>query len=326
MDDLDPGGSVLPDHRDNFKKIKKITQPVASALYELGLNRYADLARLTSAQLADMLQVKKVRFVSAELIEREDWVGQARDLASQAAQTEELTLSNPDLEAEPVQEDQDVPAASTQSDPPTRASAADWHELGDFFVSFGETSGPGGEKVYKTKVNHSQSGQDMKWDGIVSEALVEWMLDHCSPPLTAHSGASVEELPQPGSEAEEPLEVTDVWVAPVDPADLPPRQAAQRMIRVEANINLAEEELREGLLAWPASFAVSIYLVNTQTGEAVFIDTPAVEAFPDALPYAFQQDFIVPPPGRYQLYLLARLTPPGSGVALRSGPIVRVEG
>lgn len=316
----------LEPDRDDFLRIKRITRPVARALYEQEIDRFSDLANLTPGILADLLRMKKVRFVSAQLIERQDWIGQARVLAKQQEQV---------AAPETIAAQDDPPGDNQAQDSQKKPARESWKELAHFDVSFGNRILADGKSCLKTIV-FSQADQGREWDGIANgEELIQWMLDHANLPAAESpgpatgapaSGKRPEKLPQiePQEEVEQQIEesglltLSNLWISQVDHID-PPR----RMIRVEADIDVLPEAAF--LLAAPTSFMISIFLVNTQTNRSIFIETPSVTVSQYDLPYAFQHDFTVPPPGRYQLFVMVGL-PSARAPILQQGPVVRVEG
>jgi len=316
-------GVLLPGNYDDFRKIKKISAPIARALYELGITRYADLARLTPTELAAMLLAKKVNFISVQRIEREDWPGQASVLASQADEStnpDESSLQTSSGAALSKTPEVDPQVAASRKGAPAESIHSDWRELADFFVSYGERIGPEGQAVLKTKVHYLQADRDKEWDGIATGELIAWMLGQSDLPHSVRPETALVEQPVQESEEVDALVVSNIWVSAINPSS----QAEQRRVRIEAQVSLASEVY--GVLPVPVSFTVSVYLVNTERGNSVFIENSPVETTANNLPHLFQQDVVVPPPGRYQLYLLARLIAPGSKIVLQPGPVVRVEG
>jgi hypothetical protein len=386
MAEQKPGGEMLPKHHDDFKQIKGIGQAIAQAMHQLGLHRFADLASLTPEKLYALLHAQSVGAVSIARIEREDWLGQARELAKSqvgesASQRNEIskeagsadTPETASAAPSPAMQE-NLPAfmqdASLQANDPiqphvkhirnrpnagsgvyTRRGASEgidpegaggpqgggWRELGDFFVSFGESISEGGQARLKTKVDYSQFDRHMEWDGIAMDALVRWMREqanlpgdepeqpgpgpqegttHIDPPIFASETDPDENLT---------LAVSNVWVSQVSPEDLPRGRTGQRWIRVQATVEFSVADMA-AMLEWPESFTINILLVNTSTNASLFIELPAVPFTPDLWAYPFQHDFPVPPPGRYQLYLLTRLPSARHALAYTEGPLVRVEG
>lgn len=342
MGELNSNKGVLPENQDDFKQIKKIGQSTDRSLHELGLHTFEDLAALTPEYLFNLLQAHKAGAVNLARIQREDWLGQARALAQAKAQKKPAEESTAKAAAADAAADlnppAEIPGSRTASSADGRDSlpaGSDWLEMADFFVSFGESISAGGKTQVKTRVVYSQLDRHMEWDGIAMDALAQWMSEqgHLPEANAAQAKAQAAEPAEPAQTPTAPAEphenirlaVSNVWVSQVPPAELPLERARQRWIRVEASVDLLVDDL-SSVLEWPDSFALNILLVNMATNGTLFIELPAMPLVPDEMPYAFRHDFPVPPPGRYQLYLLARLPSAEQVMALQEGPIVRVEG
>lgn len=324
--------------RDDFSKIKKITRPIAQGMYDLGILRYADLAGQNPKKLAARLRARNVAFVSEQRIERENWLGQARELADCSDPLAPSGEGHPLEEALPEVRQPERAALADDSDPCRQPSRPGWQELADFFVSFGEEVAASGEHTLKTRVHFSQADRDMAWNGIVDgEELVRWMISQAGLPPAEAPAAQPAALPEQEkpegkfvlppaieallekhfNEAPTPLAIRNLWVSHTRQAG-----SGQRMVRVEADVDAPPEGVA---LAAPTPFMTGIYLVDTHTGEAnVFYETGAVTLSQYDLPYAFQYDFPVPPPGSYQLYL--KVTSAEHAPTFKQGPLVRVEG
>ncbi len=313
----DPGRALLPENQDDFQQIKGIGPSIAQALHEAEIHRYADLARYTPQQLVDLLRTK-VAFITLQRITRDDWIGQARELAGR-------------------QEREQRESASQVSQAPPPGDS--WKELADFFVSFGESIRLDGEAQVKTRVHYSQTDKSMEWDGIASDELMEWMLKESN--LHALRNAWEQTAaPPPTPVAETGMEVdtrpvvSNLWVTHVDMAGSHPGQAWQRMVRVEADLDFPETagSFRQGTLP---PFAANVILVNLETNASTFFDVPIIpvetetplaeEPHAAETHFKFRHDFPIPPRGRYQLYLVTRLAPPSTVYTLEEGPVIRVE-
>ena len=78
-------GEALPG-ADNFKRISGIGPGVEKRLYNAGIFTYAQLAALSSKDIAAL--VSDLAGLSIERIEKNDWIGQAQALAKD---TEDIT-------------------------------------------------------------------------------------------------------------------------------------------------------------------------------------------------------------------------------------------
>ena len=310
--------------RDDLQQIKGIGQTIAQALESLGIYRYADLADFTPDSLADLLKVK-IPSISPQRIERNDWLGQARALAhsQQKPQT-------------PQDEAKKIPVSSAQPHERNtkRTSKDNWRELGDFFVSFGYVINSKKEERLQTKVHYSQGDKFEWWDGIVTDKLVNWMLNQANlsalidaeaqtemeAPIERFSQAMVEET----TLLELFLDLSNLWVSEVKmPVSvIEPSQAT--MLRAECRLSLSGPAARE-LTEDRGPFTIELYLVDTHTNQSNLVASYAGRLRPNELGYEIQQDFPIPPAGRYQLYLVAKLLPLGTAVTHLQGPIIRAE-
>src|SRR5205085_9362692 len=87
--------------RDDLKKIARIGQAYAKALYQIGIRRFADLAQYTPQELSQALLEQAGVRVKAEKIASEDWIGQARRLAQQAQGARALSEAEADAAKKP---------------------------------------------------------------------------------------------------------------------------------------------------------------------------------------------------------------------------------
>jgi hypothetical protein len=307
----------LADSQDDFRQIKGIGETIDRALHDLGIHRFSDLARYTPDTLANALH-DKVSFISPQRIEKDGWIPQAKTLSGSA---DTQPLPQPDAPGL-----QNWGSTGNSHKPQKKKNPSGWRELADFFVSFGESSDTG-EPRLKTRAHYSQADQLMEWDGIATTELLQWMVTQGSLPLGQTQAAASPPPPQESQPVDEigdnpPLAISNLWVSQVDLAAHAHESAPERRIRVDASIGYAQDE---SLLALPnAAVSIDIFLVNLETNQSIFIENPAFSLTPEPEAHDFQYDFPVPPPGRYQLYLLARYSPHKKKIALQQGPVVRV--
>ena len=284
-----------PEHQDDFEAICGIGASIAEALHQGGVHSFSELAQFTPEKLANLLSTK-VAFVSAQRIENDDWLGQARKLASKGAK---------------------------------RVPETNWREMADFFVSFGELIDSDGNPRLKTKVHHSQGDVTECWDGIATDKLLQWMLAHANISQTPESADSKvdwkAQIPaQVGDLVEEvDLEVSDLWVSQVTvPAPDEPK-TTQNMVRVEGSLNFSGPDAAS-LTYELVPYAIEIYLVNKENNHPNLAATYTSQTEPDKLNYIFQQDFAIPAHGKYRICLKARLLHPFMAEVHAQGPILKV--
>jgi len=322
MDEANQKTDGPPDNRDEFQQIRGIGQAIEQALYKVGIYRYADLADFTPDRLAEMLKAK-ISSISPQRIERDDWPGQARALAfSQEKPQPQNTEKNKSIAEQPEQNIKNAPKEN-------------WRELGDFFVSFGYMVDKEGNERLQTKVHYSQADKSEHWDGLATAELLNWILDQANLSSlmdTEAQGirAAPAEKPYPQLVTEETslldlfLDLSDLWVTEVKVPVSTGEQSHARRMRANCRLSLSGPAATE-LSIDRASFAIKLYLVNIQTNESDLVASYPGQLIPNELTYEIQQDFSIPPIGRYQLYLVAMLLPLDMAVTHLQGPIIRVE-
>jgi len=311
----------LVNNSDDLQKIKGIGKTIAQALNELGINRYAELATYSPSRLIEMLK-DKFPPVTLQRAKIEEWIQQAQALANSEASPSPSSKSEESIARSEDQEEHDW----TEKRPPTARGS--WLEIADFFVSFGFEVDEEGEEHLKTRAHHSQADQLMQWDGVASEDLVNWLLDRANLSVPAPSVAtradSAELGPADREEEPYPISLSNPWVSEVQVPVLEGGQNKMGYLRVQSNMIMSgpasETYMNEGL-----EYAVDVYLVDTETNRSTLAGTYQDRLIPSTTLYTIEKDFPIPPVGRYQLYLIARLSPPASLIAHTQGPIIHVE-
>ncbi len=326
-------------HRDDLQKIKGIAQKTADVLNHLGIYRYSDLAEFTPDRLADQLK-PELPFISALRIENEDWLGQARKLAErhaeatggnplndQAGNSHQVPEETPD-KADP-DENSSLLADDLEEDMP-KVSHKHWREVADFFVSFGFAIDQKGEEHLQTRAHHSQIEKSAHWAGIATQDLIDWMLAQAK--LSSPEKTEVETETPPHSLFDEAagestafIELSDLWVSEVETAKPTGGRQPATALRAESKLDLSGAAAA-GLTEDRLSFIIELFLVDTETNQSTLTASYPGVLTPGQLTYEIEQDFPKPSVvGRYQLYLVAMLLPPGAAVAHLQGPLIRVE-
>lgn len=325
MDELDQNLENLPKPQDDLQKIKGIGRSTAEVLYRLNINHFSQLADFTPENLADLLKAR-LPFISVQRIERDNWIGQARALAQAQSESETFHPETNELSARPEERMEE-----RQKQSAGEAPQVNWRELADFFVSFGYAISEGGEERLQTKAHHSQVGTSTQWEGLATEQLLKWMLTQANLPLPPEPETPVKvplptELPTspPVSAEATILELTGLSVSEVKSPVLVSGQHVPGILRAKSHLSLSDP-MALWLTADQLPFRVELYLVNTQTNQPELVSSYPGQLTPGNLTYEIQQDFATPNPGRYQLYLVAELLPPGEAAAHAQGPIIRVE-
>jgi hypothetical protein len=315
------------DQHDDWQQIKGIGPSIAQALLYLGFNCYGDLADYTPERLADLLK-SELPSISAQRIERDDWLGQAQALA----QSNEANLPA----STGMESDQD------RSAPPQTGGGHDqqWREVADFFVSFGYARDPDGTEHLQTKVHHSQEDIFERWEGVATGQLLRWMLQQAdlgeAVEQPVEAPAVADEIPAgpeagPAANAGEPvaaeaafLELADLWISEVRTPVTMPGFPSPTLLQAEGRLSLSGPAAPT-LIEHKLPFTIEFYLLDPQTDQSRLVTTYSGRLRPGVLSYDIQQHFPVPPAGRYQLYLVARLLPPGAAVTHVQGPVIRVD-
>lgn len=318
MDELTAPSGSTGGRNDDFKKIKGVGDSIAKALVESGICRFRELADLTPLELTGLLK-DRVAFISPQRIQRDDWIGQAKNLADQA-QPAATGMEKPS-ERGSANHPQEVEKADTD------AKRETWKEVADFFVSFGYTIDPEGEERIQTRVHHSQAGHFNQWEGIATKELLGWMLDQAN---LAGEASSEMEAAQPAQQVpSQPeagpasfLELSYPRVSEAEPAGTSQMQATH--LHLESSLTVSGPRADE-LCGNRLPYWVEVHLVDTDTNRSERVASYKAQLSPGEQVYTIQQDFPIPRAGRYQLYLVASLLAKEGSVVYLQGPVVRVK-
>jgi hypothetical protein len=129
----DTSRPVDPPESDNFKLINGIGPAVERRLHGVGIYKYAQLAALSPADIA--ASVTGIAGLTAERITQQDWIGQARKLATSSS--------------------------STGREPDEVMSVEPQHTA-TFSLEFSLNED---NSVRRTRISHIQSGFEETWDG-----------------------------------------------------------------------------------------------------------------------------------------------------------------
>jgi hypothetical protein len=306
------------ENQDDFQRINGIGSIVAKALYDLGICTFRDLANFSPEDLADLLKMKSI---TAHRIRKERWIEQARKFA------DESQMNMPEFSGgSSTTDSQDISPESEATPSPVRpeTGSENLEEVANFFVSFIRMAG---EKELKTKIYHSESGKEELWEGLAMNRLIEWMLDQADilpeqvseEPVQQTKPFEVPVLSEAIQLSINELLVTHVRVPVTEFGGMAPG-----LVRVESRLELTGAQAL-GLTYERVPFAEEIYLFNIETSQTELVAKYQDQMSPDVLTYPIQQDFAIPPSGRYQLYVMVRLLPPMIAVAQLQGPLLRVN-
>jgi predicted flap endonuclease-1-like 5' DNA nuclease len=299
------------DNRHSLQQIKGIGQAIAQALNRLDIHSHADLTGFTSDSLADLLKAE-IPLISPKRIERDDWLGQARALARRQKDSGS---------SQPQTDEPSAPSAERDQKATAKAPHESWRELADFFVSFGFAINEQGEKRLQTKAHYSQADKPKAWDGIVTDELIDWMLNQASLSQPAETAAQTEIVtpPAPVTLYNAQVEISEVRVSEIP---TPQRIGEKKLIaRVRFQISGPEAE---ALTANRLPFRIEVHTVDLKSRASCLVASGQGQLQPQVFEYSGQQAFPMPEPGRYELHSILLLLPPGDMMACYRGPIFNV--
>lgn len=140
---------------DDLELIEGVEPWIAELLRRSGVDDVRALADLSAEALATALLRQAAVELTAERIERENWVGQAGRLGERDE----------------------------------GADGVDARQAGGFSLFFDVVRDERGEKTWQTRIYHEESGQEVVLPGIESGAWAAWILSHALPDVE-HPGAS----------------------------------------------------------------------------------------------------------------------------------------
>jgi len=134
---------------DNFKLIKGVSATVESRLHQAGILTYAQFASLSTEDIITL--VANLSGLTVERIIRQNWTGQARELALRPKSDE------------PVEE----------KTPPVN---------GERYATFvAELSLDANNNIINTRIRHVQSGDEMTWGKWREDQFVKFFTEHANP-------------------------------------------------------------------------------------------------------------------------------------------------
>jgi len=160
---------------DNFKLIKGVSATVESRLHQAGILTYAQFASLSPEDIITL--VGNLSGLSVERIIKQNWTGQARELALRPKSDE------------PVEE----------KTPPVN---------GERYATFvAELALDANNNVINTRVRHVQSGDEMTWGKWREDQFVKFFTEHANLPR-AQAPAQQEASPAASPSATPPIKQT----------------------------------------------------------------------------------------------------------------------
>jgi predicted flap endonuclease-1-like 5' DNA nuclease len=151
---LSHSGANVPPDADDFKRIRGIGPSIAQRLYAAGILTFDQLAVRSPTALAEL--VSDIAGMSADLIAKKDWIGQAHALATEQPSVSEDALDQPPAES---LAEATTPAARQHYATFTVELLLD--EVND---------------VRRTRATHIQGGAEDAWAGWQAERLVDFFV------------------------------------------------------------------------------------------------------------------------------------------------------
>jgi hypothetical protein len=208
-------GEQGPLRDGEFQQIVGIGPGIEKRLHAAGVTTFEQLAALAPERICELL--KGMVGVKPELIERKDWLGQARLLANQVAQSEDaktLTVEEEDVEMETAEDpDVDSTGAASADTHPTGAEVpstpgasveavpvepAERQHYSSFLV---ELLVDDEQHVRRTRIQNIQSGEQDSWAGWEAVRLGRWITGQAGVNLLVEkpvvTGDPMLELPPP---------------------------------------------------------------------------------------------------------------------------------
>lgn len=323
MEKAENNEDLVNDNRElsikKLTKIKGIASPTAEAMYDIGIQSYADLVEYlkkhTTKEISEALKEKGVNR-GPGLVDKEKWIEQAEELSGEK---EKIT---PKSHEESAQNEQLEKAASGRGS----------REY-DFTVSF-DFKERNGERILITTVYHDRNGGDEKeFEGSDHSQWVNWILERAQLPtvdeVTTPEVDAPEESPPIMTEetlvtAEKKLynvtlEIRDVKLSPIEPTTKLP----EKRIKAEIDFSLSGEDAEE-LTLQNTPYITEIYTIDRDNGFPKKVASGEDITRSRHFNYTDQLEFKMPTVGRYELHSVVRLLPPSEKMAYKRGPKMKV--
>jgi len=294
----DESTDTTTDHaQDDLTSIDGIGPTYANALHAISIYRFADLAQREPDELAEALHVQANVKITAERIKSDAWIDQARALGQPTASG---SVSPPT---------QEQPFSQGAPDPPAQ------HQHAGFSLFFDHVQDEGQDN-WQTRVYHDESGEEGLFPTVDVDPWVGWILEHAQLPVVLE-GYPPHTAPPPTPALK--IEILDVQTIEAGPSYNVP----EKRIKAEIDFRITGTQT-EASTAERLPLRVEAHLLNLEKGEIKLSASQASALEPQVLEYKRALKFPLPEVGRYQLYTIILLLPPGQGGAYHCGPTFRV--
>lgn len=327
----DKNSSTLTDNpQDHLETIAGIGQKTAEALSHIGIHCFADLAQSTPAELAKALFKQVGLRVSPERIEAMNWIGQAQALLQQARDEQVAPPEKLEAERKPAE------TQSVESTP----HGTQWQQHAGFSLFFDYGLDDEGKqswqtRVWQTRIYHDETGEEVQFPGIEPHPWVNWILDQAGLPVSTRSLSQASDAPfdivadaksaiEAQAKAVSPLNETRIEIKEVQISEIGPSIGVpEKQLQAQVHFKISGFEA-EKLVADNLPCRLEVHTVNTENGMSAMVTSERVELKLQVFEYTSRQHFPLPKVGRYRLYCLALVLPPGNLVAYHEGPIITI--
>jgi len=315
--DIILAGDPAEDPQDDLKAINGIGPKFAEALHALGVRRYADLVDYQPGTLSEDLLAKTGVKVPSDRIEVNRWIDQAQELARHT-------------NAEPNSPQQ---AAEPEEVHPTGDDPAPARQHAGFSLFFDYIQDDQNVRVWQTRIYHDESGEERLFPGTETAPWLTWILERARLPESV-----LEFRTEPDLDIS-PMPEADTGVGPlvqVEPGEARLDIPEIALEKVRPRAGTGKETLRVrvpfqvsgpqgGRLAERRSpYRLEIHTVDLDRRASRLVGSELGRLEPEVFQYESHLEFEIPAPGRYELYSMLLLTPPGALMGSRRGPTFRV--
>ena len=303
---------------DNLEDvINGLGETYAEVLKKIGIDRPDDLAKYdTPAELRQALE-KAGEKIQSGRIEKNDWLGQAKDRVLTQQASVKLPLSNE--------------TADVEQEPNKSSSEEEWEQHAGFNLFFDSKKDEQDKKEWLTRVYYFAEPNDDfdakdEFSGIETNSWVNWILKHAELPVDVSPSPDEPEVATKSNLAEAETAVLPEPLAPegirIDipavelPKVEPPPGTYVENLKVEVHFKLSGTEV-EALTENHIPFCTEVYTVDMESKASHLVASGQDQLQPHMFEYTSQQEFPVPEVGYYQVYGIVRLPPPYAGMACR---------
>ncbi len=296
---------------DNLTEINGIGPKFAEALFHIGIVSYAQLAQHTAVSLSQLLIEEAGLKVSAERINRNNWLGQARQLAGSPEHHTGIT---------------DQPKSESDTE---LAKSAAWRQHAGFSLFFDYEEDSQGKhnlqtRIRQTHVYHDESGEQVELAGWEPDKWAGWIVQKAQLPVKVAQGTA------PAlSEAQELLEWPEarLEILHVEVSEMAPSMALpEKHLCAEVHFKLSGLDMsRLVAQAEARSLRLDVQAIDLETGKTDVIESSKLLLEDNVYEYVGRLELPLPKIGNYQLHHdLSLNLPAGAMKAHFEGPELQV--